>query len=159
MHGNAHAQQTADAKNKAEDAIQEKRMIDYLEQMRIRLNNPANMFASEAKVANLDSLLQITKDPTENLNLGFRLGQAYLEAGREQDAVTMFGRIAEYVKDVPASRKFVFPALGLAYMRLAERNNCVNYHSAEACISPIQGKGIHQDKLPGQNAIRLLRWP
>lgn len=156
MHGNAHAQQTADAKNKAEDAIQEKRMIDYLEQMRIRLNNPANMFASEAKVANLDSLLQITKDPTENLNLGFRLGQAYLEAGREQDAVTMFGRIAEYVKDVPASRKFVFPALGLAYMRLAERNNCVNYHSAEACISPIQGKGIHQDKLPGQNAIRLF---
>ncbi|MBL0182809.1 MAG: VCBS repeat-containing protein [Chitinophagaceae bacterium] len=156
MHGNAHAQQTADTKNKAEDAIQEKRMIDYLEQMRIRLNNPANMFASEAKVANLDSLLQITKDPTENLNLGFRLGQAYLEAGREQDAVTMFGRIAEYVKDVPASRKFVFPALGLAYMRLAERNNCVNYHSAEACISPIQGKGIHQDKLPGQNAIRLF---
>lgn len=84
MHGNAHAQQTADAKNKAEDAIQEKRMIDYLEQMRIRLNNPANMFASEAKVANLDSLLQITKDPTENLNLGFRLGQAYLEAGRSR---------------------------------------------------------------------------
>jgi len=156
MHGNVNAQQTADTKRKAEDSIQEKRMIDYLEQMRARLNNPANMFASEAKVANLDSLLQITKDPTENLNLGFRLGQAYLEAGREQDAVTMFGRIAEYVKDVPASRKFVFPALGLAYMRLAERNNCVNYHSAEACISPIQGKGIHQDKLPAQNAIRLF---
>jgi len=156
IHGNVDAQQMPGEKSKAEDAIQEKRMIDYLEQMRIRLNNPANVFASEARVSNLDSLLRITKDPTENLNLAFRLGQAYLETGREQDAVNLFNRIAQYVKDVPASRKIVIPALGLAYMRLAERNNCVNYHSAEACISPIQGKGIHQDKLPGQKAIQLF---
>lgn len=156
IHGNVDAQQMPGEKSKAEDAIQEKRMIDYLEQMRIRLNNPANVFASEARVSNFDSLLRITKDPTENLNLAFRLGQAYLEAGREQDAVNLFNRIAQYVKDVPASRKIVIPALGLAYMRLAERNNCVNYHSAEACISPIQGKGIHQDKLPGQKAIQLF---
>ncbi|HMU11465.1 MAG TPA: hypothetical protein PKC54_15745, partial [Ferruginibacter sp.] len=144
--GNTLAQQTAGAGSKSEEAAQEKRMIDYLDKLRITFSNPTNMFASEARIANLDSLFRVTKDPTENLNLAFKLGNALLEAGREQDAVNMFNRIAVFVKDVPASRKIAIPALGLAYMRLAERNNCVNYHSAEACIAPIQGKGIHVDK-------------
>ncbi len=150
------AQQIAGAGNKAEEAAQEKRMIDYLDKLRASFSNPTNMFASEARIANLDSLFRITKDPTENLNLAFKLGNAMLEAGREQDAVNMFNRIALFVKDVPASRKIAIPALGLAYIRLAERNNCVNYHSAEACISPIQGKGIHVDKAPAERAIEMF---
>ncbi|HNU87315.1 MAG TPA: CRTAC1 family protein [Ferruginibacter sp.] len=154
--GDAVAQQTAGTANKAEEEIQERRMLDYLEKLRVSFNNPTNMFASEARIKNLDSLLRITKDPTENLNLAFKLGNAFLEAGREQDAVNLFNRIAVFVKDVPASRKIAIPALGLAYMRLAERNNCVNYHSAEACIAPIQGKGIHQDKAPAERAIEMF---
>lgn len=142
--------------NKAEDEKQEKRMLDYLELLRIGYNTPGNMYASETRIRNLDSLFHVIKDPTENLNLAFKLGHAYLEAGREQDAVNLFDRIAQFVKDVPASRKYAIPALALAYMRLAERNNCVNYHSAEACIAPIQGKGVHQDKVPAQTAIRLF---
>ena len=142
--------------SKAEEAVQEKRMIDHLESMRLNLNNPNNSFASDAKIIFLDSLLAITKDPSANLNLAFRKGNALLEAGREQDAVTLFERIAAYVKDVPQSRKFAIPALGLAYMRLAERNNCITNHSAESCIMPIQGKGIHKDKLPAEKAIQLF---
>ena len=151
MHANA--QQGV---NKDVEVNQEKRMLDYLEQLRIQFYNPKNMFASEARIVYLDSLFRVTKDPTENLNLAFRLGHAFLEAGREQDAVNLFSRIADFVKDVPASRRFAIPALGLAYMRLAERNNCVNYHSAEACIAPIQGKGIHRDKEPAEKAIELF---
>ena len=139
--------------SKAEEAVLEKKMIDYLEKMRVSLNNPNNSFASEAKIKFLDSLLPLTKDPTANLNLIFRKANALLEAGREKESVTLFERIATFVKDVPASRKAVLPALGLAYLRLGERNNCINNHSAEACIMPIQGKGIHQDKLPAEKAI------
>lgn len=154
---NAYAQQSNNVNNKAEEAIQEKRMLDYLEKMRLDLNTPANTYASEAKIKNIDSLLPITKDPSANLNLVFRKANALLEAGREQDAVTLFDRIATYVKDVPESRKFVIPALALAYMRLAERTNCINNHTADACIMPIQGKGIHQDKLPAEKAIMLFQ--
>ncbi|MEO6540869.1 MAG: CRTAC1 family protein [Ferruginibacter sp.] len=141
---------------KAEEAIQEKKMIDHLEQMRLSLNNPNNSFASEAKIIYLDSLLAITKDPSANLTLAFRKGNALLEAGREQEAVNLFERIATYVKDVPQSRKFAIPALGLAYMRLAERNNCITNHAAESCIIPIRGKGIHKDKVPAEKAIQLF---
>ncbi|MBK8495708.1 MAG: hypothetical protein IPL50_12340 [Chitinophagaceae bacterium] len=104
----------------------------------------------------IDSMLAATKDPSENLNLAFRKGFTLLEAGREQEATVIFDRIAAYVKDVPASRKFAIPALALAFMRLAERNNCINNHSAEACIMPVRGKGIHLDKSPAENAIRIF---
>jgi FG-GAP-like repeat/ASPIC and UnbV len=57
---------------------------------------------------------------------------------------------------VPQSRKAVMPSLGLAYMRLAERNNCINNYSADACIMPIQGKGIHKDKAPVEKAIAVF---
>ncbi|MEP7237864.1 MAG: hypothetical protein ABI685_08370, partial [Ferruginibacter sp.] len=134
--------------NKAEEAKQEKRMLDYLEKIRVEINNPNNSFAPEAKLRYIDSMLPLTKDPSANLSMIFKKANTLLEAGREQDAVKILERIATFIKDVPASRKAVMPSLGVAYLRLAERNNCINNHSADACIMPIQGKGIHQDKLP-----------
>jgi FG-GAP-like repeat/ASPIC and UnbV len=142
--------------SKAEEAVLEKKMIDYLENMRKSLNNPSNSFASEAKINYCDSLIPLTKDPNANLNLVFRKANALLEAGREPEAVKFFETIVTYLKDVPASRKAVLPMLGLAYMRLAERNNCINNHSADACIMPIQGKGVHKDKLPAEKAIAVF---
>ena len=147
------AQQVID---KAKDAAQEKQMLDYLSRLNAGLNKPANSFASQARAIHFDSLFRLAKDPTESLNLAFKCGQALLEAGKEQEAVNIYNRIAVYVKDVPESRKLVIPALGLAYMRLAERNNCINNHSAEACIIPITGKGVHIDKQPAQKAIQLF---
>lgn len=144
----------ADAQlSKAQEAIQEKKMIDYLENMRLRLDNPNNSFASEAKIRYCDSMLPLTKEPTANLNLVFRKAHALLEAGKEKESVVLFERIATFVKDVPQSRAAVLPMLGLAYMRLAERTNCVNNHSAESCIMPIQGKGVHKDKSAAEKAI------
>lgn len=46
--------------------------------------------------------------------------------------------------------------MGTAYMRLAERNNCLAGHNEEACIMPIQGKGVHQDKQPLKKRRKLL---
>ncbi|MEP7254980.1 MAG: CRTAC1 family protein [Ferruginibacter sp.] len=131
-------------------------MFDYLEKMRLDANNQTNAYASEAKIIYIDSMLPLTKDPTANLNLVFRKANALLEAGREQDAVILFDRIATFVKDVPQSRKFTIPALGLACIRLAERNNCINNHSPETCIMPVQGSGIQKDKAPAEKAIQLF---
>ena len=142
--------------NKAEEKVLEKKMLDFLQKMFLDMTISTNTFSAEGKLRNIDSLLPLTKDPTANLNLVFRKGNALLEAGREQEAVILFDRIATFVKDVPQSRKFAIPALGLAYMRLGERNNCINNHSADACIMPIQGGGIHKDKVPAEKAIQLF---
>jgi hypothetical protein len=139
--------------NKAEEVKLEKKMLDYLENMRVQLNNPNNMFAAEAKLRFVDSMLPLTKDPTAYLSMTFKKANTLLEAGKEKDAVKLLERIASFVKDIPASRKAVMPSLGVAYMRLAERNNCINNHSTDACIMPIQGRGVHQDKQPAEKAI------
>lgn len=149
---NIHAQQPG----RAEEAILEKKMTDHLEKMRLNLDNPNNSFAAGAKLKYLDSVIPLTKDPSANLSLVFRKAHALLEAGKEPEAVKLFERIANFVKDVPESRRAVLPMLGLACMRLAERNNCINNHSAESCITPIQGKGIHKDKLPAEKAIAIF---
>lgn len=139
-----------------EEQALEKKMIDELESIRMGMNNPSNNYASDAKLRNIDSLIPITKDPSQNLNLVFRKAYTFMEAGREQEAVTLFERIAQYVKDVPASRRLVIQTLGLAYLRLAERTNCINMHSAQACIMPIMGSGIQQNKQPARKAIECF---
>jgi hypothetical protein len=144
------------APDKAEEKKQEQRMLDYLEDVREKINVPANTFAWDAKLKQLNSLLATTKDPSEKLNLEFRKAQVLLEAGKEQEAVNLLNAISKVIGNSPQGRKIVLPALGLAYMRLAERTNCVKYHSAEACIMPLMGGGIHKEKQPAEKAISIL---
>ena len=45
----------------------------------------------------------------------------------------------------------------MSYLRLGERNNCVNNHSSASCIFPIQGKGIYTDPYATQKAIQVYQ--
>jgi len=47
--------------------------------------------------------------------------------------------------------------LGLAWMRLGERTNCVTNHTGESCLFPIRGGGVHTDKEGSENAVRYFR--
>ena len=47
--------------------------------------------------------------------------------------------------------------LGISNIRLGEDQNCSVQNLAEACILPIQGKGIHSQKEGSRNAIRYFR--
>ena len=43
--------------------------------------------------------------------------------------------------------------LGVAYLRLAETQNCALHPNAEACILPLRGNGIHRLQAPSRHAI------
>lgn len=47
-------------------------------------------------------------------------------------------------------------ALGVAYMRLGEDQNCCLRHTAESCILPITGEGIHTQQEGSRKAIRYF---
>jgi tetratricopeptide (TPR) repeat protein len=134
----------------------EKKMIDYLEQVRKKLNTASNFFAADARLSRTDSMLKKTTNPSEMMNLNFRKAHALLEAGKEKESVDLYNNLAIAVKNIPEARKVIYPALGLAYMRLAERTNCLKNHSADACIMPIEGGGIHKDKQPAEKAIEAF---
>ena len=46
--------------------------------------------------------------------------------------------------------------LGVAYLRLAETQNCCLKHNAESCILPIQGGGLHTQKQGSQKAAEMF---
>lgn len=46
--------------------------------------------------------------------------------------------------------------LGVAYLRLAETENCVHCNTCESCIFPIQNSGIHVKQSAAQSAVRYL---
>lgn len=130
-----------------------KKMLNILADIASKNNNPQNIYSGEAKLAKCNADLATASQPADQLNLLFLKASILLELGDEIEAVEIYEKISDYLKNAPKSRPLANAALGLAYLRLAERNNCVNNHSAEACIMPIQGNGIHQDKAPGRKAF------
>ncbi len=127
-------------------------MSAILDAVREKMNNPKSIFNSEAKLEYCDSLLAMTTDPMERLKLEFDKAGYLLECGREEESVALYEKLLGDGKD-PIIRKNVLPVLGMAYLRLGERVNCVGQHNSDACIMPISGDGIHQLKEGAQKAI------
>jgi len=46
--------------------------------------------------------------------------------------------------------------LGVAHLRDGEQRNCIAAHSAESCIVPLAGRGVHADKGPGRAAVAVF---
>ncbi|MEI6412094.1 MAG: VCBS repeat-containing protein, partial [Bacteroidota bacterium] len=132
------------------------KMIDILADVKRKMDDYRNTFSVEKKLKNIDSLSLTAKTGDEQINFAFQKAAILLEYGDEAQAVFWYEKIMDVVKDIPESRKKVLPALGVAYMRLAERNNCVNGHNAESCVMPIRGDGIHQNKVAARKAIKVF---
>ncbi len=79
-----------------------------------------------------------------------------LKLGREKEAAAMLIQIlqtrGDKTDDISMSIK---KNLAIAYLRLGERNNCINNHSDASCIMPIQGKGIYTDPSATQKGIEI----
>ncbi len=54
----------------------------------------------------------------------------------------------------PRTKPF-YDLLALVYLRLGEQTNCRENPSAQACILPITGAGVHQDPTGSRNAVAL----
>jgi hypothetical protein len=79
-----------------------------------------------------------------------------LEAGKEAESVALAEQLIADAGGDKAAIKALRPFLGMAYLRLAERSNCINSHADGACIMPIQGRGVHNDKTPARKALETF---
>ncbi len=132
-------------------------MQSTIVQVARRINTAQNKYASEIKLAYCDSIIASTQDKNLQLNTALTKAITWLEYGDEAKSVALFEKISAAIKGTDkVSEKFVQMYLGTAYLRLGERNNCVMGHNEDACIMPIRGKGIHQDKKGAQKAIETF---
>lgn len=141
----------------------------------VRVDNP---YFGEADIrelkANLVSLPPNT--PRRRWRFEFLLGWNLTRVGRFEEAIEHLKvayELAPFVEDdlIAGKEKNPRPALvvepipgmetafelGLAYLRLAERGNCVEHHNNESCILPIQGGGVHTEPDAAQQAARYFQ--
>ncbi|MEO7976475.1 FG-GAP-like repeat-containing protein [Flavobacterium sp.] len=132
------------------------KMIKILAARKEMYNVKNNPFASKAEVSYYDSIIKNSYDGFFKISNELKKGNALLNLGKETESVQLLESAIRKqnelgAKDNPESLKF----LAIAYMRLGEKQNCVNHHNPESCIMPIQKNGIHIIRQGSQKAIEI----
>ena len=127
-------------------------MIQILQKLRSRNNDVSNPFNPDAKLAHCDSLLNMPGNSRNVYSLAVK-APLLLQVGREEQSVKVYEDIAGRMDS--SSANDLLPGIGLAYMRLGERTNCMLNHTGASCIFPIKDAGVHQIKTGSQKAIEV----
>ncbi len=113
-------------------------------------------FDPAATLAYCDSLLRLPLPWNMLVKTLSSKSLLLLRMGREKEAAAILVQIlltrGNKNDDVSMTIK---KNLAITYLRLGERNNCVNNHNAASCIFPIMGNGIYMDPSATQQGIQL----
>nr|WP_294789801.1 CRTAC1 family protein [uncultured Mucilaginibacter sp.] len=130
-------------------------MVELLKKQDRFETNADNIYAVSAVLQQQDSIINSAGPGTDLFQNYVTKANVLLQMGREQEAVDILDSLNNLFIADYAQRQALLKNLAIAYMRLGERTNCINNHSAKACIYPIEGAGIHVDKYGSQKAIAL----
>jgi hypothetical protein len=127
-------------------------MIGMLKELGDRNHIADNPFFPEAKKAHIDSLL---KEPGNENNVFLLETKAALalKVGKEEESVRTYESL--FTKLNYMDMDDILPSIGIAYMRLGERSNCMLNHNGSSCVFPIQGAGVHLVKTGSKKAIEV----
>lgn len=102
-----------------------------------------------------------SKNNQEKLNLLFKYATELLNAGKTDEAIKNYKLVMSYMQaslnNITPANKIIFEQLAISYMRKGETENCAQNHSAQSCIIPIQGKGIHKLTSGSLQAIEIYK--
>jgi len=102
------------------------------------------------------SALPATAPAAERWQLMMVLAEEELRLGNEAESLRLLTEALAMVPNAEENRvgiNFNHYRLGIAYLRLAETQNCVLHPNAEACILPLREGGIHSQQMPARQAI------
>ena len=108
------------------------------------------------KIESLNAALKVESDPAKRFELKRELARHYLYANTPEGALAVLEELQNEVKTWPPEFGEAAKAdLAFAYFRLGEIQNCNTNHNADSCLFPIQGKGIHLQRLGASEAAKL----
>jgi hypothetical protein len=101
------------------------------------------------------SLEIVGSDVNAETSMRLALVEALLREGKTQEAVVEAEKMYAFLR--PRGNfldKESLPHMirGLAHLRSAEVENCINRHNDECCVFPLKGGGVHTDKGPAEKA-------
>jgi len=135
-------------------------MADTLEALHARVDPTANRYANSRRVSYFEEL-PVPGHPVKATLHEYRLGQEHLRAGNTRDAIQHFQKVYRRMQDRPRryrprQHQAILEALGVAWLRLGEQENCLANHTSKSCILPIQGRGLHESPEGSRNAIEYF---
>jgi len=109
------------------------------------------------KITSLSGTLKTERDPPRRFQLKREIARHYLYAGAAEGAIaTLEGIQKEFSGTMPPEAAEAVKAdLAFAWFRLGEVQNCSQHHNADSCLFPIQGKGVHAQRLGATEAVKL----
>ncbi|HVS66297.1 MAG TPA: CRTAC1 family protein [Thermoanaerobaculia bacterium] len=146
-----------------ETAPSHRRMIEVLRAIRERTPEENHWVGDgQAKARRRElAALGADSDPLIRWRLLREVGEHELRLGNERDAIERFEeawdlvpRLLDRISEDDIGETLL--RLGVANLRYGETQNCTVRHSAEACILPLRGQGIHVDREGSENAIRYF---
>jgi len=139
------------------------RMLQLLEEVRTRTSSE-NHYLGDAGRREAES--QLAKLPPGSPDLtrfrlncltsihDLRLGQTQEAIEHLLEAYALLPKVRSRVPNEIAEEAIL--QLGVAYLRLGETENCVHGRTAESCILPIRGGGVHAKQTGARKAIEYL---
>ena len=131
-------------------------MIQLLKKQRDGYFRVDNYYASAPQLEYYDSIIRSTSSRQDKMIFTYNKCYALIALGREQEAIEL---LEEQVARIDSAgikgMDKLKVQLALAYLRAGERTNCVMNHTAETCIFPIQGEGIHKLQEGSRGAINV----
>lgn len=144
---------------RSRDRKLEKLLQCYQEGLQVNYDKD-NVYCPSAELAFADSILKQASVSSRNLLITeFIKGFALLKLGEESKAIALFGLVVEQTADNPRDLLYrqAKNYLGLSYLRLGERNNCISGHVMGSCIFPIQGHAVFTDDSATRVGIEIYR--
>jgi hypothetical protein len=133
-------------------------MVQLLKKQNEEYYRPDNYYASASQISYYDSLINSTVSGQDKMRFTFNKCYALIASGQEEAAIPLLEAQVEKIdRDRINGMDRLKVQLALAYLRMGERKNCVSNHTAETCILPIQGTGIHKMPEGSRNAIRMYK--
>ncbi len=133
-------------------------MIDLLKISEENDYNAENVFSPNAIIESCDSILHNASDEELKMKTLGRKANALLQTGQEQKAIDIYQELLSKLSlGNIEQRQSIMKDMANAYFRLGERMNCIHNHTAESCIFPISGGGVHRDKTGSEKAIEIYK--
>jgi hypothetical protein len=120
-----------------------------LEEIRRTADPKGTIYFNREQLPALRQAQAATTNAEELLAIRAEYATQLLRAGMSAEAVQEFNALGQFVREsnlrlTPHNAAFLQLERALAFLRLGEQENCLLNHTADSCLFPIQGAGVHQ---------------
>ena len=136
------------------------RMSKLLQKLYEEMSVDTNFFGSETRVEMLRNYLEKQGISSRDLvRFEWDLATELLRSGDTDEAIRWFRKLKAFARQNRALLREDFISqlqhqLAFSYIRLGEQENCLTQHTADSCLFPIEGGGIHAIPRGSRAAIK-----